>query len=116
MARRLEAGPHRPEALGLTVRGLWGVYVGDGCVTGQEPLEWLRVDAHAHVMDDPWAGWICIADCSAVLTAKGNPTHLLKHELAHIICNTQRHDRRWRDEVTRLGAGREAKKYERTKK
>jgi hypothetical protein len=115
-ARRLAAGPHRPASLGLgSHQRLWGVYVGDGCVTGADPLEWLAIKAHAHVADDPWAGWICIADRDQVLTGTGRPTHLLIHELAHISTNTTKHDRRWRDEATRMGARREAAKYERNK-
>ena len=112
---KVEPGPHRPSALGITEPKLWGVYVGEGCVTGEDPLEWLSVEAHAHVGDDPWRGWICVADRRRVITQRGNPTHLLLHEVAHIICNTTKHDRRWRDEVTRLGARREAKRYERKK-
>ena len=108
---KISPGPHRPEEFGITHDSIWGVYVNDGCVTGSEPLEWLTVAAHAHVLDDEWAGWICIT--GDVITSKGNPTHLLLHEVAHCIRDSRGHDAKWRRIVTDLGAGREAKKYER---
>ena len=111
---KLRSGPHRPTDLGLTHPDLWGVYVGDGCVTGQAPLEWLTVAAHAHVGSDEWAGWICIAD--NVLTPKGNPTHLLLHEIAHVIRGNTSHDAKWRRILTDLGAKREASRYEKPRR
>ena len=102
-------GPHRPSTFGIHHPSVWGVYVNDGCVTGQEPLEWLTVAAHAHVADDQWAGWVCIT--GHVITPKGNPSHLLLHEVAHCIRNNRAHDLKWRKVLTDLGAKKEADKY-----
>ena len=118
MARvKVRTGPHRPTDLTpwlAPFTAVWGVYVGDGCVIGAEPLEWLKIHAHAH--DDPedeWFGWICIADPYNVITAKGQPTVILKHEVAHILCKDGGHGQMWRLILTILGAKSEAKKYER---
>jgi len=109
---KIEPGPYRPGAFGITHESVWGVYVNDGCVSAEDPLEWRDVEAHAHVHeDDQWRGWICIA--GSILTASGNPSHLLLHEVAHCIRGGTSHDAKWRRIVTDLGAGREAKKYER---
>lgn len=91
---------------------VWGVYVGDGCVSRLDPLEWREVDAHAHVArNDPWRGWICIADPRRVITVRKNPTHLLLHEVAHIIRGNHYHDNAWKAVVSDLGASREAASY-----
>lgn len=112
---KLEPGPYRPQALGVEHPSVWGIYVNDGCVSAEDPLEWRDVEAHAHVLaEDQWKGWICIA--GPVLTAKGKPSHLLLHEVAHLIRGTLGHDAKWRRIVSDLGASREAKKYERRSK
>lgn len=115
--RKVRTGPHRPIELSPALAAypsVWGVYVGDGCVTGQEPLEWLKIHAHAH--DDPsdeWFGWVCIADPYNVITPKGNPSAILLHEIAHVLCRGEGHNKKWRAVVTSIGAPKEAKKYER---
>jgi hypothetical protein len=96
MARyKVRTGPHRPTELSPTLASfpdLWGIYVGDGCVTGGSPLEWREVDAHAHnSTEDEWFGWVCIADPYSVITANRNPTALLKHEIAHLLCKNDGH-------------------------
>ena len=94
---------------------LWGIFVGDGCVTGQSPLEWVGIYAHSHNnLNDEWFGWICIADPSNVITATGNPTAILKHEIAHLYCPNEHHSKKWKATVTLLGAPEQAKKYGRS--
>jgi hypothetical protein len=94
---------------------LWGIYIGDGCVTGDSPLQWRDVDAHAHNNhDDEWFGWICIANASDVVTEANNPTVTLKHEIAHMLCPNQGHTKAWRKTLTDLGAAKEASRYERS--
>lgn len=112
---KVAPGPYRPTTLYNIkdfpeLNEIWGIYVGDGCVTGQDPLEWLEVDAHAHVLDE-WNGWICIASPLKVVTVNGNPTQLVLHELAHILCKRPGHGRKWYDTICRLGAKNEGKKY-----
>lgn len=109
---RLEDGPHRPEAFGLgAYRQVWGIHVGS-CVSGEATWpELASTDAHAHVGDDPWAGWVCVHRASAALTPKGKPRALLLHELAHVLVNRTGHGEAWRRMVTALGAPREAAKY-----
>jgi len=115
--RKVRTGPHRPTELSSAFApysGVWGVYVGDGCVSGGSPLEWRAVEAHAHNRkSDEWFGWICVADQWAVVTENGNLTVTMKHEIAHILCPDSLHGARWRAAVTALGAPQEAKKYER---
>jgi hypothetical protein len=91
---------------------VWGIYVGAGCVTGDSPLDWRTIEAHAHVLDE-WTGWICIANRRSVVTANGRATHLLLHEVGHVLVGDTSHGKRWRDMVTGLGAAKEAKRYER---
>ena len=117
--RKVPQGPHRPDTLYNIkefpeLNEIWGIYVGDGCVTGQDPLEWLEVDAHAHVLDE-WNGWICIANPAKVVTPNGNPTQLVLHELAHILCKKPGHGKKWYDTICRLGAKHEGKKYYKTR-
>lgn len=113
--RKLRNGPHRPSSVSplfTAYPDVWGIYVGDGCVTGESPLEWREVDAHAHnSTDDDWFGWICVADPAAVITDKGNLTAIIKHEIAHILCPNALHTKGWQRVVTLLGAPQEAKKY-----
>ena len=118
MARvKIKTGPHRPSSLSpwcAPFADRWGIYVGDGCVTGAEPLEWKTVLAHAHNdVEDEWFGWVCVADPYDVITTKGQPTVTLKHEIAHILCKNGGHTALWRTVPTSLGAPSEAKKYER---
>lgn len=115
--RKIRQGPHRPVDISPAFApfvDLWGIYVGDGCVTGSSPLEWRDVDAHAHnSTDDEWFGWVCVADPYDVVTEKGNITALMKHEIAHILCRNALHSKRWKAIVTCLGAPGEAAKYDR---
>ena len=119
---RLKIGPHKPSHLYHLYEipelyKVWGIYAGDGCVTGQDPLEWLDIHAHSHIdNDDMWKGWICIADTSKIVTPNENPTHLVLHELAHIICESSGHGKAWYDTVCRLGAKSEGKKYYKPRK
>jgi len=111
----VRTGPHRLATLVPSLAectDVWGVYVGAGCVSGEYPLEWRHADGHAHVArSDEWRGWICIPDTGQVLTPKKNPTHLLLHEVAHVIVGSDRHDQAWKDVVSDLGASREAAMY-----
>ena len=116
MARvKVKLGPHRPTSLSHALApysDIWGVYVGDGCVTGTEPLEWLKIHAHAHNdTEDEWFGWICIADPYNVITAKGNPTAILLHEVAHVLCRDPGHSQKWCAVVSAIGAPGQAQKY-----
>jgi hypothetical protein len=115
--KKLAPGPHRvtdlfdmkkyPE-MGI----IWGIFVDEGCVTGDDPLEWREVDAHAHSLkDDEWNGWICIADPRLVVTPTGRPTHTMIHEVAHLILQNTSHGKKWSDTVVRLGGAKEAKKF-----
>lgn len=115
--KKLRSGPHKASDLfdlkrypELSV--VWGIYVGEGCVIGDEPLEWRTIEAHAHsTNDDEWQGWICIANAKDIITTTGRPTHTLIHELAHLVLRDRSHGKKWADTVIRLGASAEAKKY-----
>jgi hypothetical protein len=48
-----------------------------------------------------------------VVTAKGNPTLILWHELAHLVCGTTGHGAKWKKVMRDFGAGKEADKYNR---
>ena len=118
MARKkLRIGPHKAKELfdldkypEMSV--IWGIYVGDGCVTGADPLDWKAIDAHAHSnTDDEWRGWICISDARAVVTPTGKPSHTVIHELSHLINIGGGHGKKWAETVIRLGAAVEAKKF-----
>lgn len=119
---RVKIGPHKPGYLydvkeTPELYKIWGIYAGDGCITGQDPLEWLDIHAHSHFNnDDMWKGWICIANTAKVVTQNEKPTHLVLHELAHIICESSGHGKKWYDTVCRLGAMQEAKKYYKPRK
>jgi hypothetical protein len=117
---KISQGPHRPEEVCPVLAQypvVWGLYVSDGCISAEDPLEWRDVDAHAHVeADDEWRGWICIADGRSVITEKGNPTHLLWHEVAHLVCGDISHGAKWKKVMRDFGASREAVKYNRKKK
>jgi hypothetical protein len=114
---KLRPGPHKVTELfdvknHTELSHIWGIFVGEGCVSGMDPLEWKRIDAHAHSLEnDEWQGWICIADPKAVVTPKGRPSHTLLHELAHLILKNVSHGKKWADTVIRLGAKAEAGKY-----
>jgi len=119
--RKLRKGPHKAQDLFDMVEypelsKVWGIYVGEGCVTGNDPLDWKIIEAHAHALqDDEWKGWICIADPGAVITATGRPSHTLIHEVAHLILQNASHNKKWHDTVVGLGATVEAKKYYRSR-
>ena len=105
---KLRPGPHRPEALGIKHAEVWGVFLGEGCITGHW-LDARKEMAHAHVGTDEYAGWIC--STVDLLTATGRPNHVLLHEIAHVLRGTTSHDAKWRKIVTDLGAKREADRY-----
>ena len=111
---KVKNGPHRISKLVKNYNEdydcVWGVYVGEGCVTGEDPLEWRNEDAHAHIRG-PWSGWICIADPYDVVTVNKNPTHLLLHEIAHLLCKSASHGKVWKETVSALGATKEATRY-----
>lgn len=111
----MEAGPHHPSRLHPRLgqfAHLWGVFAG-GCIAGTEAVYWRNTDGHAHVdLEDPWQGWICVADPTKVLTPKGNPSTLLLHELAHLLTG-QSHGKAFQAACTVLGIPREGEHYRR---
>ena len=111
---RLPPGPHHPSRFGpMFDTYCWGVYVGS-CIDGEDAYRLVELDGHAHNDEgDPWYGWICIIHPNMVLTANGDPSHLLLHELAHLMPGGKGHGRRWRDHLVSLGARSEARKYDR---
>ena len=119
---KLRLGPHKINNLfDLDVYPelgcVWGIYLGDGCVSGANPLEWQRIDAHAHSHeDDEWRGWICIASPRDVRTPKGKPTQLLWHEVAHILARNGAHGTKWRDILIGLGCKAEAERFYKPRK
>ena len=116
-SNKVRSGPHRTSDLFDTyarpeLNIIWGIYVGEGCVAGYDPLSWREIEAHAHsLVDDEWYGWICVANPRAVVTPKGKPTHTVLHELAHLILKNRSHNKKWADTVIQLGARAEANKY-----
>jgi len=106
-------GANRPSAFGLEAWPVvWGVYVGQGCISGEDPLDWIHILAHAHNRkDEEYFGWICIRDAKMAFTKLGNPSLVMKHEVAHLIANDQGHTKKWREILTQMGGGVEAKKY-----
>jgi len=115
--KKLRTGPHRVSDLfdlkkypALVI--VWGIFVGDGCITGSYPLDWKTIEAHAHALDDDeWQGWICVADPRAVVTSTGRPSHTILHEVGHLELKNASHGKKWYDAVVHLGATAEAKKY-----
>jgi len=109
----IKPGANRPEKFGLEPWPIvWGVYVGQGCISGEDPLEWIDILAHAHnKKDEEYFGWICIRDAKMAFTKLGNPSLVMKHEVAHLIANDQGHTKKWREILTQMGGGVEAKKY-----
>jgi len=120
---KVRTGPHRPSSLFNYGKSsyfyedvIWGIYVGEGCVSGLDPLEWASIHAHAHYDKyDEWSGWVCIADPRKVITKGGRPTHLVLHEVGHLITGTRHHGTQWARVVTSLGATSEVKKYYRVR-
>jgi len=110
---RIKPGPHRPSVFKLDEWPVvWGVYVGDGCVSAADPLEWANIHAHAHnKTDDPWFGWICIADDRKAFTKLGRPSLLMKHEVAHLLVPNAMHNAKWKKVLTGMGGTSEVKKY-----
>jgi len=109
----IRPGANRPEKFGLEPWPIvWGVYVGQGCITGKDPLDWIHILAHAHNRkDEEYFGWICIRDAKMAFTKLGNPSLVMKHEVAHLIANDQGHTKKWREVLTQMGGASEAKKY-----
>jgi len=110
---KIKPGANRPEKFGLEPWPIvWGVYVGNGCITGEDPLDWIHILAHAHnKKDEEYFGWICIRDAKMAFTKLGNPSLVMKHEVAHLIASDQGHTKKWREVLTQMGGGSEAKKY-----
>jgi len=104
--------PYKAHELGLDdPEGLcWGVFVG-ACVDERTAWTvWEGAAAHAHNTEKQsshWFGWICVLDPKTVLTRSGYPSMTLLHEFAHILVPNAGHTVRWKQEVTRLGAGSE---------
>lgn len=74
------------EARGLADRwnGERGVFAG-GCVERGVGSS-FRAMAHTHTrVDDPNRGWICVRSARRLLTPAGEPSRILRHELAHAI-------------------------------
>lgn len=121
-SRKLKTGPHRVADLFdmrkyTSLNIVWGIYVGEGCITGEYPLDWKKIEAHAHALkDDNWQGWICIANPRSVITSTGRPSHTLIHEVAHLELASSSHGKKWYDVVVGMGATVEAKKYYRPRK
>jgi len=115
---KIRPGAHRPAVFGLQdYPVVWGVYLGNACVSAENPLEWIEVWAHAHNSpEDEWFGWICIRDVKLAFTKRGNPSLVMKHEVAHLLCPGQGHTKKWRRVLTEIGGGAEARKYEPKKK
>lgn len=89
-----------------------GVFVG-GCVERGIGSSFRR-QAHAHTdKADRYRGWICVRSANRVLTDSGNPTTLMMHEYAHILCgHGHGHDALWRETISRLGHPAEAKRVQ----
>ena len=101
--------PYRLSELGIDDDELcWGVMVGS-CI--DERVAWgIWVDAGAHAHNEKgsdWEGWICVMRPEDVLTPTGKPSKMLLHEYAHLLVPNEGHSRKWKREVTKLGAGSE---------
>lgn len=78
-----------------------GVFV-EGCVDRGDGSR-FRHRAHAHT--DPKSehhGWICVLSRKRLYNAKGNPSELMLHELAHILTGVG-HTDKWRAKLKELG-------------
>jgi len=92
---------------------VWGVYLGQGCITGNDPLDWKELRAHAHNdKDEEWFGWICLADIKDAFTKLGNPSMVIKHEIAHLLAPNQGHTKKWKEILTAMGGASEVRKYD----
>lgn len=66
-----------------------GVFVG-GCVARGVGSS-FRAMAHTHNQPGRYHGWICVRSTRRVLTASGQPTRLLLHEVAHVLAPKAAH-------------------------
>ncbi len=111
-------GPYRPERFGFDPAICWGVHLG-GCVEmgPEEVHKQVHLAGHAHTNRGcRWRGWICIIDPAEAFTRLGNPSRLVLHEYAHLICgDAVGHGATWKRVVAELGAGTEAKRYAKAK-
>ena len=90
----VEQGP-QPDVTALLRANGWpvlGVFVG-GCVARGIGSSF---HAMAHTHDgrnggDPFVGWICVRSTKRVLTASGQPTRILLHEVAHVLAPKASH-------------------------
>jgi hypothetical protein len=102
--------PYHADELGIDDPDnvIWGIYSG-ACVDERGAWGiWQDADAHAHSLSkNEWYGWICIHDPKKVLTRAGSASDLVLHEYAHLLVPDAGHTTRWKQEVTRIGGGRE---------
>lgn len=77
------------------------VFIG-GCIDRGRGSSFRR-KAHAHISGCTNAGFICVRSIKRVFMRDGiRPSHLMIHELAHIVSN-QGHTDKWRKTVHKLG-------------
>jgi len=102
--------PYHADELGLDDPDhvIWGIYSG-ACVDERGAWGiWQDADAHAHnTSKNEWFGWICVLNPKKVLTKSGVASNVVLHEYAHLLAPDSGHTVRWKQEVTRLGAGSE---------
>lgn len=78
-----------------------GVFVG-GCVERGDGSS-FRAKAHAHWVNGKDSdSWICVRSAKRLYNAKGEPSNIMKHELAHIITG-KGHTQVWADKLRQLG-------------
>jgi hypothetical protein len=65
-----------------------GIYTG-GCIERGEGSS-FRAMAHTHTTD-AWAGWICVRSERRLLTPSGEPSRILRHEVAHVLAPKASH-------------------------
>jgi hypothetical protein len=84
-----------------------------GCVKRGEGSN-IRRSGHAHTMPgDEFYGWICIKGKRPEILRlpDGEPTNLLKHEYAHILCPNQYHTKKFWLTLAKIGGYMEYDSY-----